>query len=251
MGKDSGGPFNVTQGGTWDVSGPTGPASTARGTSGATEPAWPQSLGATVVDGSAAITGSVGIAGEGSGSGVGTALGDGGVGIGIVGGDGGGGGGGGGLISVGGVGLASGNGITWTAIYARRTNGVVTGLLTPQVFQHNKFVYPAHYFQYGYLLWTGGANAGRRIDIRDSMGVQSQAGKPDTRPYIFLYEICPNPIAIGDTFTAVIGCNKSRTMCQYFNNFANFRGFPDMPTEERALQTPNLMSQGYAPKQTK
>jgi uncharacterized phage protein (TIGR02218 family) len=142
-------------------------------------------------------------------------------------------------------------GVTWTAIYARKTTGTVTGLLSPQIFQHNKLVYPAHYFQYGYLIWLTGNNAGRRIDIRDSMGEQQQNSGPNFRPYIYLFEICANPIQIGDTFTAVVGCTKERLKCQYFNNFANFRGFPDMPTEERALQTPNIMNQGYAPKQTK
>ena len=141
-------------------------------------------------------------------------------------------------------------GITWTAIYARRARGAVTGVLNPAVFQHNKLVYPHHYFQYGTINWLTGLNAGFKSDVRDSYGVNS-AVTPPTAPYIYMLEIAPNPIAIGDTFEATVGCAKLRDTCQRFNNFDNFRGFPDMPTEERAIQTPNISSQGWAPKQTK
>ena len=193
MGKNSFGPYNVTQGGGFEVFAPTKLAHGPTALSGATEPVWPTTEYATVVDG----------------------------------------------------------GITWTAIFARKMTGAVTGVLSSQVFQHGKIVYPAHYFQYGFMKWLTGANAGRRIDIRDSLGPQTLIGGAVLSPYIFMMELAPNPIEIGDTFEATVGCSKNRLKCQFFNNMANFRGFPDMPTEERALATPNIMSSGYAPKQTK
>jgi hypothetical protein len=136
-------------------------------------------------------------------------------------------------------------GVTWTAIYARRTQGSVVGVLNPAVFQHDKTVYPHHYFQYGTLKWLTGLNAGVEMDIRDSMGTVTQNGAT-SQPYIFGLELMPAPIAVGDTFEATVGCPKTRYACQQFNNMDNLRCFPDMPTEERALQTPNIMSQGYS-----
>ena len=141
-------------------------------------------------------------------------------------------------------------GLTWTAIYARKTLGAVTGVLNAQVFQHNKTVFPNHFFQYGVLLWVTGRNAGFTTPIRDSFGPVTKDAVT-SKPYVFSLELAPNPIDVGDTFQATVGCNKTRLTCQLFNNMDNNRGFPDMPTEERALQTPNISNQGYAPKSTK
>jgi hypothetical protein len=77
------------------------------------------------------------------------------------------------------------------------------------------------------------------------MGPVTQNGVT-SRPYIYGLELMPAPIRIGDTFEATVGCPKTRNACQLFNNMDNHRAFPDMPTEERALQTPNVMNQGYA-----
>ena len=137
-------------------------------------------------------------------------------------------------------------GITWTAIYARKTVGTVTGVLNPAVFQHNKGVYPNHYFQYGQLTWLTGANKGYTVDLRDSVG--SVGG---SIPYLFMLEQAQNPVMVGDTFEATVGCAKIRSQCQSFNNVNNMRAFPDMPTEERALSTPNISNQGFSPKATK
>jgi hypothetical protein len=138
-------------------------------------------------------------------------------------------------------------GVTWTAILARVAVGAVLpyGFVNLAVFQHTLSVYPDHYFQYGSITWLTGANTGLSSAVRDSFGVSAGI------PYIFCLEKFPNTISPGDTFEATVGCAKTRVQCQFFNNLDNTRMFPDMPTEERALATPNISSQGYAPRQTK
>jgi hypothetical protein len=137
-------------------------------------------------------------------------------------------------------------GITWTAILARVVQGAVYKVLNPATFQHQLTNYPDHYFQYGTLVWLTGANAGYSSPIRDSLGVVN-----GSIPYVMLTEMGPNPIEIGDTYELTVGCSKTRFSCQSFNNIDNHRAFPDMPTEDRALSTPNISNQGYAPKATK
>jgi len=135
-------------------------------------------------------------------------------------------------------------GITWTAILARVGKGTVTGDINRVLFQHGMDQYPDHYFQYGTVTWLTGANAGHSCDVRDSLGPTKGV------PYIFLLEIASNEIVAGDTFEATVGCSKIRLACQQFNNFDNHRAFPDMPTEDRALSTPDISAQGYAPRTT-
>ena len=232
-GKTDYGSYSTTQGGVGGVVADP-PTPNAHASSGATEPNWPTTLYATVVDGAVE-------SGSGSPSVPYTPV----VGAVNSGGDGSWFGGGGGIVEpVGNYGAGS-NGITWTAIYARKTQGVVKGVLNPAVFQHDRTVYPHHYFQYGKLKWLTGLNAGVEMDIRDSMGPVTQDGAT-SKPYIFGLELMPAPIAVGDTFEATVGCPKTRYACQQFNNMDNLRCFPDMPTEERALQTPNITNQGYA-----
>ena len=186
-GKSSYGPYNVTQGGVGAViADPAAPVATA--TSGATEPVWPTTEYATVVDG----------------------------------------------------------GVTWTAIYARTTEGVAGTVFNQTTFQHNLTEYPPHYFQYGTIKWLTGENKGYSCDVRDSGG--AELGEI---PYVMMLEIMPNEIVPGDTFQLTVGCAKLRLSCQNFNNLDNYRAFPDMPTEDRALATPNISAQGYAPSQQK
>jgi uncharacterized phage protein (TIGR02218 family) len=137
------------------------------------------------------------------------------------------------------------NGVTWTAIYARVTTGVAGSVMNQTTFQHNLNEYPNHYFQYGKITWLTGENKGYSCDVRDSLGVSAGI------PYVMMLEIMPNEIRPGDTFQLTVGCAKRRLDCQNFNNLDNYRAFPDMPTEDRALATPNISAQGYAPSQQK
>jgi hypothetical protein len=137
-------------------------------------------------------------------------------------------------------------GVVWTAILARVWIGAVYGVLNRATIQITANPYPDHYFQYGTLKFLTGLNAGFVCDIRDHLW--SVDGNP---AYLMLLEAAPNPIQVGDAFQATVGCAKIRNTCQRFNNLDNYRGFPDMPTEDRALSTPNQSNQGYAPKTTK
>ena len=227
--------YSVTQGGVGNVM-PDPVISRATIRSGATEPVWPTTEYATVTDGNNspvyAPTGGGGTGGqpaEGNfpsdfpyapqGSG--------------------------GLAGPPGGGGTTTPGLVWTAIYARKVKGKVLEVINPAVFQHDRTVYPHHYFQYGVLTWLTGSNAGFTLDIRDSMGPGTQNGIT-SRPYIYGLELMPSPIRVGDTFEATVGCPKTRYACQQFNNMDNHRAFPDMPTEERALQTPNVTNGGFA-----
>lgn len=80
----------------------------------------------------------------------------------------------------------------------------------------------------GEALWETGANAGRASPIAQTTGQEVRLLAPT-----------PRPIAAGDRFTAIIGCDKSFAVCA--NRFANsdaFRGFPLMPGNDALAQGP-------------
>ena len=130
------------------------------------------------------------------------------------------------------------NGLVWMCIYARSWSSSVTTLFTRAQFGDTAITwFPAEYFQYGILTWLTGQNAGLSMEVRSF--------DHDPRPIFYLLEAMPNPVAIGDTYTVTVGCAKTRFMCQsLFDNINNMRAFPDMPTEDKALITPDFTQQG-------
>ncbi len=83
--------------------------------------------------------------------------------------------------------------------------------------------YADGWFTRGRLTWTGGANAGRVIEVKDHTLI-------DTTASFTLWQPMGADIAAGDTFTVVAGCDKQFGTCSAkFSNVLNFRGFPHMP----------------------
>ena len=84
-----------------------------------------------------------------------------------------------------------------------------------------------NYFRFGLVTWTGGANNGRRVEVKTHAagGVFTLALPMAT------------DIQVGDTFTVSPGCDKLRATCRdKFSNIINFRGFPDLPGRDRVLR---------------
>lgn len=86
-------------------------------------------------------------------------------------------------------------------------------------------------FNYGKLTWTGGANAGASMEVKNW----------DNPTLTFtLWLPMANAIQIGDTYSVYPGCDKRFTTCQAkFNNIANFGGFPYVPGVGNILKYPN------------
>ena len=59
-----------------------------------------------------------------------------------------------------------------------------------------------------------------------------------TTPYIFMLEQAQNPIQLGDTFQATVGCGKTRYDCQKFNNLDNMRAFLTCRPRRRRCRRP-------------
>jgi hypothetical protein len=148
----------------------------ARGLSGASEPNWPHTLGATISDGD----------------------------------------------------------LVWKTIRARRLRGACTAVFSRSHFIDRTRIEPNHYWRYGMLEWLTGKNAGLRVEVR----AYEEGGG------FALLEQMPGEIIEGDQYEVVAGCAKTRAACKVFDNIHNFRGFPDMPTEEKALATPNATQNG-------
>lgn len=127
--------------------------------------------------------------------------------------------------------------VTWKAILAREMQGTVSSTFNRARFEARDLAWvDDRYFQYGVVTWTSGLNEGFRMEVR-----QHRKG---TGANFDLLEAMPFAIEPGDTFTVSPGCAKTRPACKGWNNIANFQGFPDMPTEDKALATPNYSSQG-------
>lgn len=86
-------------------------------------------------------------------------------------------------------------------------------------------------FDYGTVTFTSGANSGL------SRVVKSYTA--DSRRFEMQVAF-PYPIAAGDVFTAVQGCDLLSTTCDTkFSNLDNYGGFFLMPGTDRILTTPN------------
>lgn len=82
------------------------------------------------------------------------------------------------------------------------------------------------YFDLGVIIWTSGANTGRRSPVKRYLNALG---------FIELAVTPSQPVAPGDTFQILPGCDKTRTTCDTkFSNIDHFRGFPFVPAPETA-----------------
>jgi uncharacterized phage protein (TIGR02218 family) len=112
------------------------------------------------------------------------------------------------------AGAATGNGAATITAVSGTTQGLInnTGAV-------------AAVFNQGTIIGATGANAGYGRTIAN-LGNGSQIGL--FQPFLF-------PIAIGDTFTVLPGCDHTANACQsLFNNLARYGGFPYIPPPEAA-----------------
>lgn len=80
------------------------------------------------------------------------------------------------------------------------------------------------YFAGGNLTFTSGQNSGLTFTMQSFVSGE-----------IALFEIPPFPVAIGDAFTAVAGCDRTRGDCIRYNNILNFQGEPDIVGIDKLL----------------
>ena len=106
-------------------------------------------------------------------------------------------------------------------------SGTVNTVTSRQVFISNSMTQAAGYFSGGEIEWLTGANAGRKMEIKEFSNKQFTLVLP-----------MPNNVAVSDTFKAVAGCDKTFTTCySKFNNAVNFRGEPHVPGMDKMLST--------------
>ncbi len=108
--------------------------------------------------------------------------------------------------------------------------GVVTSVVTPnRLFAASLSTLNAGgKYMFGLIEFTGGANIGTSMEIRNWTGGGGASGN------FLLYFSVPRPIAIGDSFKAIPGCDKTYNQtagqgCYQWSNTDNFRGFPFVP----------------------
>jgi uncharacterized phage protein (TIGR02218 family) len=99
-----------------------------------------------------------------------------------------------------------------------RLDGTVTLVYDNRIFEANLSAATTDtYFDYGYVDWLTGGNAGYQMEVK------AQGGNAPT--YIELFLGMAKTVSAGDTFRIYPGCNKGSGAClNKFNNLVNFRG---------------------------
>lgn len=105
--------------------------------------------------------------------------------------------------------------------------GTVTSVTSQAAFADSSRTEADGLFQYAKLTWTGGLNAGLSMEVKSYM----QAGG-----VFSLQQSMPYAVTVGDAYSVYSGCDKQRSTCvATFNNVVNFRGFPDVPGQDRMV----------------
>lgn len=122
------------------------------------------------------------------------------------------------------------NTVTWEAFEAWTQQGTVSEFHDRTIFRDASLGQADDWFRFGTILWTGGANEGITMEVREFAG-----------GWVTLWEPMPFDIAIGDSFDIAAGCAKRvREDCvAKFNNVFNFDGEPFLPGEDAAAEFPD------------
>lgn len=111
-------------------------------------------------------------------------------------------------------------------VEALRVAGTVTAVADRRTFTDSARAQVSDYFGAGVCTWSGGLNDGLAMEVRTfAAGV------------FVLQQPMPFNVQVGDTYSVVPGCRKRRDEdCQAkYNNVINFRGFPDVPLNDKVL----------------
>lgn len=105
--------------------------------------------------------------------------------------------------------------------------GTISGVTSRRAFADSGRAEADGYFDFGKLTWLTGANAGLSMEVKTYL----LAGGAFT-----LQLPMPYTVAIGDTYRAIKGCDKTALVCAgTFSNLVNFRGFPTVPGPRRVI----------------
>lgn len=106
-------------------------------------------------------------------------------------------------------------------------SGSVSGVSSNRIFADSSRAEADHYFRYGLLTWTSGANDGLKMEVK---------GFLNTGGVFELQGEMPYDILAGDSFEVYAGCDKTLATCKgKFNNVINFRGFPHVSGQDALL----------------
>ena len=119
------------------------------------------------------------------------------------------------------------------ALGAFTASGTVASLLDQRRFTVTGLgAFADGWFAGGKLAFTGGANAGRAMEVKRHAATASAVT-------VELWQAMSEAVAPGDAFTVSAGCDKQFATCKAkFANQANFRGFPYMPGNDAVLSYP-------------
>ncbi len=116
--------------------------------------------------------------------------------------------------------------------------GIVIAILDGQRFLASGLAaFEAGWFRAGALFWTSGANAGARGEVKaHDKNPSFPGGAGDA---LSLWLPAGKPLAVGDAFTIIAGCDKRAATCKAkFSNLVNFRGFHLMPGNDFSISYP-------------
>ncbi len=113
---------------------------------------------------------------------------------------------------------------------ALTVTGAITAVTDRRSFTDTSRVESANFWNGGLLTWTGGANLGRKMEVKAfaSGGIFT------------LFLPMPSDVAVGDTYSLRPGCDKKFSTCKdRYNNVKNFRGEPNVPGNDQVLAYPD------------
>lgn len=121
---------------------------------------------------------------------------------------------------------------------AHTVTGTATAVNGRQEIRDTARTEPSGIFTLGTLTFTGGANAGIGMEVKE----YSYAGGAAAAHIVFVLPL-PHAIAPGDAYQLTKGCDKTAGTCKKrFANITNFRGEPHVPGLDRMLETAGTRS---------